>query len=72
MTEERIVTQRIYYDDPYAKEFDAQIVSVEPDSASALSDALVAACRGDEKQFSSFLAGENPAAFQALHAALRT
>jgi hypothetical protein len=46
--------------------------SGEPDSASALSDALVAACRGDEKQFSSFLAGDNPAAFQALPAALRT
>jgi hypothetical protein len=43
-----------------------------PDSAAALSDALVAACRGDEKQFSTFLAGDNPAAFEALPAAQRT
>jgi alanyl-tRNA synthetase len=28
------VTERIYYDDPYAKEFDAQVLSVERDSAS--------------------------------------
>lgn len=46
--------------------------SGQPDSAATLSDALVAACRGDEKQFSTFLAGDNPAAFEALPAAQRS
>jgi hypothetical protein len=46
--------------------------SGEPDSATALSDALVAACKADETQFATFLAGDNPAAFRALPAALRT
>lgn len=46
--------------------------SGEPDSATALSDALVAACKADETQFASFLAGDNPAAFRALPAAQRT
>jgi hypothetical protein len=46
--------------------------SGEPDSATALSDALVAACKADESQFASFLAGDNPAAFRALPAAQRT
>jgi hypothetical protein len=44
----------------------------EPDSATALSDALVAACKADETQFASYLAGDNPAAFRALPAAQRT
>ncbi|HEY0702630.1 MAG TPA: hypothetical protein VGD60_07670 [Candidatus Acidoferrales bacterium] len=43
----------------------------EPDSATALSNALAAACKADEAQFASFLAGENPAAFRALPAAQR-
>jgi hypothetical protein len=37
-----------------------------PDSAAALSDALVAACKANETQFADFLSGSNPAAFRAL------
>jgi len=44
----------------------------EPDSAAALSDALAAACRADQTQFSAFLAGDNPAAFRALPATQRS
>ncbi|MGA7623290.1 MAG: hypothetical protein WB630_22995 [Candidatus Acidiferrales bacterium] len=36
------------------------------DPAATLTDALVAACRANETQFSSFLAGDNGAAFLAL------
>jgi len=43
-----------------------------PDSVSALSDALVAACKANETQFASFLAGDNPAAFRALPASQRS
>jgi hypothetical protein len=42
-----------------------------PDSVAALSDALVAACKANETQFASFLAGDNPAAFRALPASQR-
>jgi hypothetical protein len=42
-----------------------------PDSAAALSDALVAACKANETQFADFLAGSNPAAFRALPATQR-
>src|ERR1700693_553527 len=40
--------------------------SGESDPAAALTDALVAACRANETQFSGFLAGDNGAAFLAL------
>jgi hypothetical protein len=43
----------------------------QPDSAAALSDALVAACKANESQFATFLAGDNPAAFRALPATQR-
>jgi hypothetical protein len=42
-----------------------------PDSAAALSDALVAACKANETQFADFLAGSNPAAFRALPSSQR-
>jgi hypothetical protein len=42
-----------------------------PDSAAALSDALVAACRANETQFADWLAGSNPAAFRALPSSQR-
>jgi hypothetical protein len=43
-----------------------------PDSVTALSDALVAACKANQSQFASFLSGDNPAAFQALPASQRS
>jgi hypothetical protein len=42
-----------------------------PDSAAALSDALVAACKANETQFADSLAGGNPAAFRALPSSQR-
>jgi hypothetical protein len=44
----------------------------ESDSAAALSDALAAACRADQTQFSAFLVGDNPTAFRALPATQRS
>jgi hypothetical protein len=46
--------------------------SASSDSAAALSDALVAACKGDQAQFASYLSGDNPAAFRALPATQRS
>jgi hypothetical protein len=42
-----------------------------PDSAAALSDALVAACKANQTQFADTLAGSNPAAFRALPSSQR-
>lgn len=46
--------------------------SGDADPAAALANALVAACRANETQFSNYLAGDNGAAFRALPEAQRT
>jgi hypothetical protein len=48
------------------------VAPAEKDPAAALADILSAACRANETEFSSFLTGDNGAAFRALPEAQRT